>query len=87
MSEPLFEREQIMDALKRVGEKVYLRGKRADIFVFGGAAMVIAYQARPATRDVDAVFEPDTGSARREHGETLKDRAVMLIEDILAQPP
>ncbi|HEY8740874.1 MAG TPA: DUF6036 family nucleotidyltransferase [Candidatus Dormibacteraeota bacterium] len=52
-------REQILDALRRVGKRVYERGKRADVFVFGGAVMVLAYQARPATRDVDAVFEPD----------------------------
>lgn len=52
-------REVILDALRRVGKKVYARGKRADVFVFGGAVMVLAYKARPATRDVDAVFEPD----------------------------
>ena len=59
MSEPLMVREQILDALRRVGKKVFARGKRADVFVFGGAVMVLAYNARPATRDVDAVFEPD----------------------------
>lgn len=59
MSEPLMAREQILDALRRVGQKVYGRGKRADVFIFGGAVMVLAYKARPATRDVDAVFEPD----------------------------
>jgi uncharacterized nucleotidyltransferase DUF6036 len=30
----------------------------ADIYVFGGAAMALAYDARRATRDVDAVFVP-----------------------------
>ncbi len=60
MSEPLMARDQILDALRLLGEKVLRRGKRADVFIFGGAVMVLAYQARPATRDVDAVFEPDT---------------------------
>lgn len=59
MSEPLIEREQVVEALRRVGDKVYRHGKRADVFVFGGAAMVLAYKVRPATRDVDAIFEPD----------------------------
>lgn len=27
--------------------------------MFGGAAMVLAFDARPATRDVDALFVPD----------------------------
>jgi hypothetical protein len=29
-----------------------------DIYVFGGAAIVLAYDGRAATRDVDALFEP-----------------------------
>ncbi|MGI8608570.1 MAG: DUF6036 family nucleotidyltransferase [Candidatus Dormibacteria bacterium] len=59
MPEPLMGRQEMIDALRRVGEKVFRKGRRADVFVFGGAAMVMAYQARPSTRDVDAVFEPD----------------------------
>jgi hypothetical protein len=31
---------------------------RGDIFVVGGAAMAVAYDARPATRDVDAIWHP-----------------------------
>ena len=30
----------------------------ADIYVFGGAAMALAYDSRRATRDVDALFKP-----------------------------
>ncbi|MEV0004150.1 DUF6036 family nucleotidyltransferase, partial [Micromonospora sp. NPDC050980] len=30
----------------------------ADLYVFGGAAMALAYDARRATRDIDAVFQP-----------------------------
>jgi hypothetical protein len=30
----------------------------ADLYVFGGAAMALAYDSRRATRDVDALFEP-----------------------------
>ncbi len=28
------------------------------MYVFGGAAMALAYDARRATRDIDAVFQP-----------------------------
>ena len=34
------------------------RGVVADVYVFGGAAMALAYDARRATRDIDAVFQP-----------------------------
>lgn len=30
----------------------------ADLYIFGGAAMALAYDARRATRDIDAVFQP-----------------------------
>jgi methylmalonyl-CoA mutase cobalamin-binding subunit len=52
--------EEFRDALRSLGEKVHRRGLIADVYIFGGAAMVMAYNARPATRDIDAVFAPDT---------------------------
>jgi hypothetical protein len=52
--------EELLAALRRLGELLHRRSLTADVYVFGGAAMVIAYQARPATRDIDAVFAPDT---------------------------
>lgn len=60
MPDDLISREVFLDALRSLGEKTHRRGVTADIYVFGGAAMVIAYHARPATRDIDAVFAPDT---------------------------
>ena len=33
-------------------------GIDADLFIVGGAAMAVAYDARLATTDVDAVFVP-----------------------------
>jgi hypothetical protein len=52
--------DELLSALRRLGEILYRRGVTADLYVFGGAAMVLAYQARVATRDIDAVFVPDT---------------------------
>src|SRR5256714_3821944 len=50
----LFDRDQILS----LSEELVRRGTRAEIFIVGGAAMALAYDARRSTRDIDAVFEP-----------------------------
>ena len=59
MSEPapVLDREAIEEAFRRL-EQLAKRGVVADIYVFGGAAMTLAYDSRRATRDVDALFKP-----------------------------
>lgn len=56
--EPLLDRSAIEDAFRRLGDRLARRGVVADVYVFGGAAMALAYDARRATRDIDAVFTP-----------------------------
>lgn len=46
-----------MAAFERMSALLEARGVKADLFVVGGAAMMLAYDARPATRDIDAVFK------------------------------
>lgn len=48
-------RETIEAAFTDLGATAVEAGKCIDIAVFGGAAMVLAFPARPATKDVDAV--------------------------------
>jgi predicted nucleotidyltransferase len=55
---PLLDREGIEDAFRRLGERLARRGVVADLYVFGGAAMALAFDSRRTTRDVDALFEP-----------------------------
>lgn len=57
-SDPLLDRSVIEDAFRRLGDRLARRGVTADLYVFGGAAMALAYDARRATRDIDAVFRP-----------------------------
>jgi Nucleotidyltransferase of unknown function (DUF6036) len=54
----LLDREQIRRLFDELSEELARRGTRAEIFLVGGAAMALAYDARRATRDIDAVFQP-----------------------------
>jgi len=61
MTEPgsvLLGREQLEQAFTALGERLVRRGVVADIFVVGGAAMALAYDATLVTRDVDSLFVP-----------------------------
>ena len=51
-------REQLEQAFTDLGERLVRRGVVADIFVVGGAAMALAYDATRVTRDVDSLFVP-----------------------------
>jgi len=56
--DPLLTRRDIENAFRLLGDGLAKRGVIADIYVIGGAAMALAYDARRATRDIDAIFEP-----------------------------
>ena len=51
-----FSREEIQDGLRRLGELAQARGMHVRLTLVGGAVMVLGYQARQSTRDVDAVI-------------------------------
>jgi hypothetical protein len=67
---PLLDRKGIEEAFCRLGDRLAKRGVVADICVFGGAAMALAYDSRRATRDVDAFFKP--------HGIVLEEAQGMI---------
>jgi len=54
----LFGRAELERAFTALGERLARRGIVADVFVVGGAAMALAYDANRVTRDVDARFMP-----------------------------
>jgi hypothetical protein len=54
----MFDRNQILLALEALDGELAGSFVRASVFVVGGAAMAIAYDARRSTVDVDAVFVP-----------------------------
>ena len=52
------ERSQIEAYLAHLSDALGRRNLTGEIVLFGGAAMVLAHQARVSTKDVDAVFVP-----------------------------
>jgi len=51
-------REAIVDALQRLSDELGQRGVIGELCVCGGTVMVLAFSARLATKDVDALFQP-----------------------------
>jgi hypothetical protein len=72
IDDPLLDRTAIEDAFRRLGDRLARRGVVADLYVFGGAAMALAYDGRRSTRDIDAVFQP--------HGVVLDEARVVADE-------
>jgi hypothetical protein len=52
------DRDQILEALITLAQRLHERGIQGEMYLVGGAAIALAYDARRATRDIDAVFEP-----------------------------
>jgi len=69
---PLLDRAGIEEAFRRLGDRLARRGVVADIYIFGGAAMALAYDSRRVTRDVDALFKP--------HGIVLEEALAVAAE-------
>jgi hypothetical protein len=53
-----FDREILEKALSRLGELAEADGLTLELCIYGGALMVLAYDTRVATKDVDAILRP-----------------------------
>jgi hypothetical protein len=73
MSGPLLSREQLHQALERLARRLHARGVHAELYVFGGGAMVLGHNAREATMDLDAAI-------RQEHGAVITEAAAVARE-------
>jgi hypothetical protein len=58
-------KNDIESGLRRLGEIALLDSKLIDISVYGGSALVIAWDSRVSTRDVDAIVAGDAGFVRK----------------------
>ena len=59
MNDRLLDQKLLRRAFELLAVHLMRRGVVGEVHVFGGAAMVLAFNSRQATRDVDAVFAPD----------------------------
>ncbi len=50
--------EEIKSYLTELNDELRTMNIKGEVCLYGGAVMCLAYDARPATKDVDAVFEP-----------------------------
>jgi hypothetical protein len=60
ISQPGLSKDEIIAALGRLNEHLAESGVIGEVCLFGGTAMVLAFNARLSTRDVDAIFVPAT---------------------------
>jgi hypothetical protein len=80
---PLLTRSEIEHALTRLGELALSQNLQIELIVVGGAAMVLGYNARQATHDVDAlIVKPRTAQLVRDLAKGIADE-LNLAEDWL----
>lgn len=60
----MLQRAQILSALARLAELLRNEGVEGELCLLGGTVMVLAFDARPSTKDVDAIFEPASAIRR-----------------------
>jgi hypothetical protein len=54
----LLTKNQILSALRRLGELAKEAHIELELSIYGGCAMLLAFDRRAITRDVDAIFHP-----------------------------
>lgn len=73
----LLGRAELERAFTALGERLVRQRVVADLFIVGGAAMALAYDANRVTRDVDATFVP--------HGVVLEE--ARKVAQAMGLPP
>lgn len=61
----LFNRQSLERALEALGRRAHAEGKTIEIAIYDGSALMLTFDWRVATKDVDAVFEADRQTVRR----------------------
>jgi hypothetical protein len=56
----MLNKSDIENALLKLNEALARKELKGEICLYGGAVMCLAYNARPSTKDVDAIFHPSS---------------------------
>lgn len=64
MNDNLLDREKILRAFDVLAERMGRSGLRADVYVFGGGAIVLGFDERGSTQDIDSAIR-STDDVRR----------------------
>jgi hypothetical protein len=54
----LLHKDQIADYLNALNDELKQNDIKGEICLYGGAVMCLVYDARPSTKDIDAIFHP-----------------------------
>lgn len=64
MPRPKLTRADLIKGLNRLGELAAQEGLMLEVCVFGGAALMLAYDCRNFTKDLDVIVRPSESGAR-----------------------
>ena len=53
-----FTKENIEKFLSELSDELKSKGIKGEILIVGGAAMILSFNSRPSTKDIDAIFKP-----------------------------
>lgn len=54
----MMDKNQIQMCLEKLNDELRLMDVKGEVCLYGGAVMCLVYDARPNTKDIDAVFKP-----------------------------
>lgn len=74
MTELRFNRVGLLDAFGALGKLAWMQGKTVDIAIYGGSALILSYDWRVATKDVDGVYENDRATVRAMAAKPAEER-------------
>ena len=73
---PLWSRAEIVSLFDILSQRLEARGVKADVYVVGGAAITLAYDARRTTRDIDAMIRSGRGAVVEEVKQIARERGL-----------